>query len=203
MSSMEISTRNATRRLAAPAAALLALGALAPASPAASARPGGVRPGGARPGGGPSKSHSTARPPALRNGHELWATIDVCASKPHPMVGVRGSMPSDGQAKETMYMSFQVQYMDQQTKRWVNLPKGGASGAVKVGDASTTRQIGRTFVLAAPGHGGSYELRGIVEFQWRQGSKVTLSTTRPTTGGHPSTAGAVPKGFSAATCTIR
>ncbi len=183
----------ATRGLAASAAAMLALAALAPASPAA----------GARPAGSPSSSHSTSRPPALRDGHELWATIDVCASKPHPLVGVRGSMPSNGQAKETMYMSFQVQYMDQRTKRWVNLPKGGTSGAVKVGDASTTRQIGRTFVLVAPGRGGSYELRGIVEFQWRRGSKVTLSTTRPTTGGHPSTAGAVPKGFSAATCTIR
>lgn len=189
---MEISTRTATRRLAAAAAALLALGALAPVSPAAGAQPAGT----------PSSSHGSSRPPALRNGDELWATIDVCASKPHPLVGVRGSMPSNGQPKETMYMSFQVQYLDQQAKRWVNLAKGGASGAVKVGDASTTRQIGRTFVLAAPGHGGSYRLRGIVEFQWRRGTKVTLSTTRPTSGGHPSSAGSVPKGYSAATCTI-
>src|ERR1700683_4541174 len=68
-----------------------------------------------------------SQPPALRNGHELWATVDVCASKPHPQVGIRGSMPSDGHTQETMYMSFWVQYMDAKTKQWTNLPKGGQS----------------------------------------------------------------------------
>lgn len=144
----------------------------------------------------------SSQPPALRNGHELWATIDVCASNPHPQIGIRGSMPPDGHAQETMYMSFRVQYMDAKTKQWTNLPKGGQSGPVKVGPASTTRQAGRTFELARPPHGGSFQLRGIVEFQWRDATKTTLSATRLTSGGHPSAAGAVPRGFSAATCTI-
>lgn len=189
MSFREIATKTAACRLAVPAAGLLAACALAPAGAAA----------GAAATGAPTGSHTL--PPALRNGHELWATIDVCASKPSPLVGIRGSMPSDGQAQETMYMSFQVQYMDQKTKQWTDLSKGGESGAVKVGGATATRQAGRTFELAAPKQ-GTFQLRGIVEFQWRQGSKVTLSATRPTTGGHPSTAGAVPKDFSAATCAI-
>jgi hypothetical protein len=145
---------------------------------------------------------SSSQPPALRNGHNLWATVDVCASRPHPQVGIRGSMPSDGQARETMYMSFRIQYMDTKTKQWRNLPQGEQSGPVKVGPANATRQAGRTFELASPPHGGSFQLRGIVEFQWQQGTKVTLSATRPTSGGHPSAAGAVPRGFSAATCTI-
>ena len=191
-SSTEIATKTALRGLAAPAAALLLLGALAPASLAA---------GAGSPGSEATTPHDP-QPPALRNGHELWATIDECASKPSPLVGIRGSMPSDGQPQETMYMSFRVQYMDLKTKRWVDLAKGGESGAVKVGAATATRQAGRTFELAAPRQGGSFQLRGIVEFQWRHGSKVTLSATRPTAGGHPSAAGAVPKDFSAATCTI-
>jgi hypothetical protein len=145
---------------------------------------------------------SSSQPPALRNGHNLWATVDVCASRPHPQVGIRGSMPSDGQARETMYMSFRIQYMDTKTKQWRNLPQSEQSGPVKVGPANATRQAGRTFELASPPHGGSFQLRGIVEFQWQQGTKVTLSATRPTSGGHPSAAGAVPRGFSAATCTI-
>jgi hypothetical protein len=153
--------------------------------------------------GSPStKGNRAAAPPALSNGHELWATIDVCSSTPSPLLGVRGSMPSGGQRQETMYMLFTVQYLDTKTKQWTNLPKGSQSTLVKVGTASATRQAGRTFELAAPPHGGSFQLRGIVEFQWRRGSKVTLSTTRPTTSGHPSAAGAVPRGFSAATCTI-
>lgn len=145
----------------------------------------------------------SSQPPALRNGHELWATIDVCASKPHPQVGIRGSMPPDGHAQETMYMSFKVQYMDAKTKQWTDLPKGGQSRPVKVGTASATRQAGRTFELAAPPRGGSFQLRGLVEFQWRSGAKTTLSATRPTSGAHPSAAGSVPRDFSAATCTIR
>lgn len=99
-------------------------------------------------------------------------------------------------------MLFRVQYLDAKTKQWVDLSKGGESGLVKVGSATATRQAGRTFQLAEPPSGGSFQLRGIVEFQWRLGSKVMLSTTRPTIGGHHSAAGAVPRGFSAATCTI-
>lgn len=99
-------------------------------------------------------------------------------------------------------MSFRVQYMDTKTKQWADLAKGGQWGPVEVGSATATRQAGRTFELASPPHGGSFQLRGIVEFQWREAAKVILSTTRTTSGGHPSAAGAVPHGFSAATCVI-
>jgi hypothetical protein len=185
MTLKEIPATTTARRVAVAALALLSGLAFAPASLAAAA--------GAK---------LAARAPALANGHALWATIDVCGSEPSPMVGIRGSMPSDGQPHETMYMLFKVQYLDTKTKQWTDLPKGGHSSGVKVGTASTTRQAGWTFELAAPPHGSTFQLRGVVEFQWRQGSKVTLSTSRPTSGGHPSAAGAVPRGFSAATCTI-
>lgn len=190
MKRTEISVKRTAIGLAAPMLALLLGWALAFVSLAAAT----VAPA-STPGAG------SAQPPALRNGHELWATIDVCASKPRPQVGIRGSMPPDGKAQETMYMSFRVQYLDTKTKQWTDLPKGGQSGLVKVGPANATRQAGRTFELANPPRGGSFQLRGIVEFQWRQAAKVTLSSTRPTSGGHPSAA-AAPHGFSATTCTI-
>jgi hypothetical protein len=150
----------------------------------------------------PTQGDHTPEPPALSNGHALWATIDVCTSTPSPLVGIRGSMPAGAQPQQTMYMLFKVQYLDTKTKQWTDLPKGGESSLVKVGTASATRQAGRTFELAAPPHGSSFQLRGVVEFQWRHGAKTTFSATRPTTAGHPSAAGAVPRGFSAATCTI-
>lgn len=182
----------AAGRVAAPVLAVIIGGALAPASFAAGAGEGASSSGG----------RHRSQPPALRNGHELWATVDVCSSKPSPRVGIRGSMPPNGQANETMYMRFRVQYLNTKTKQWTDLQKGGDSGLVKVGTATATRQTGRTFELAAPPHGGSFQLRGVVEFQWRHGSKVLLSTTRPTSSGHPSAAGAIPRGFSAATCTV-
>ncbi len=191
MKRTQISVKHTAIGLATPLLALLAGWGLASVSLAA-----GTATPTTTTGAGPSQ------PPALRNGHELWATVDVCASKPHPQVGIRGSMPPDGRAQETMYMSFRVQYMDAKTKQWTNLPKGGQSEPVKVGSAGATRQAGRTFELASPPHGGSFQLRGIVEFQWRQGTKVTLSATRPTSGRHPSVAGSVPRGFSSATCTV-
>lgn len=190
-----ISATTAPRRLAALLLALPVGFALASAGHAAAA-------GTSAAGSTPTKGDRTSTPPALSNGHELWATIDVCASTPSPLIGVRGSMPSGGNSQQTMYMLFKVQYLDAKTGQWTDLPKGGQSSLVKVGTASATRQAGRTFELAAPPHGGSFELRGEVEFQWRQGAKTTLSATRPTTGAHPTAAGAVPRGFSAATCTI-
>jgi hypothetical protein len=192
MKRTEISVKSTARGLTAAVLALLIGSALASGSLAAGA-----------PSTGSKTGSGSSQPPALRNGHALWATVDVCSSKPSPLVGIRGSMPPDGRPSETMYMSFRVQYMDTKTGQWTNLSKGGQSGPVKIGPASATRQAGRTFELASPPHGGSFLLRGLVEFQWRAAAKLTLSATRLTSSGHPSAAGAVPHGFSAATCTIR
>jgi hypothetical protein len=45
-------------------------------------------------------------------------------------------------------------------------------------------------------------LRGVVDFEWRQGKKVEVSGTEPTSAGHKSLAGADPADYSAATCVI-
>jgi hypothetical protein len=161
-------------------AAACALLALAPGASVASTRPGGLA--------------------ALLSSRELWATIDVCNPADQPdTVGVRGSMPGDGHARDRMYMSFKLQYQSPTTKRWTDLA-GASSGLLAVGNAADARQSGRSFQLAAPR--SAVTLRGVIEYQWRRGSAVMESASRTTGGGHRSIAGADPAGYSAASCQL-
>jgi hypothetical protein len=147
-------------------------------------------------------SSSSASRTALLKSAQLWATIDVCSPTDQPdTVGIRGSMPPDGQSSETMYMRFRLQYMEPADKHWVDL-SGSASNFVAVGGAKAARQAGRSFQLVPVPGKPAFTLRGVVSFQWRKGSKIEESISRPTTAGHDSLAGADPAGFSAATCSI-
>ena len=130
---------------------------------------------------------------------ELWATINVCNPKNAPdLIGVRGSMPGDGEPKDTMYMRFRLQYYDTTSGKWLELGRSADSGLLPVGSAAAVRQYGRSFTLAAPTH--PFKLRGLVNFQWLRGKRFVYSTQRVTTAGRKSFAGADPPGFSAATC---
>ena len=64
------------------------------------------------------------------------------------------------------------------------------------------RQGGRSFQLVPRPGKPAVNLRGVVEYQWRRGKTVMQSTSRPTSAGHKSVAGADPPGFSSATCLI-
>ncbi|HWX73976.1 MAG TPA: hypothetical protein VNZ05_01630 [Solirubrobacteraceae bacterium] len=167
------------------AAALLACFAAAAASAAASAR---------------ARRSQTAA--ALRVSPQLWATIDVC-SPPHQRytIGIRGSMPSDGQLRDPMYMRFRLQYVDLTSQRWTDLASAD-SGFLPVGASHSARQAGRSFVLFAPSGGMVFTLRGVVSFQWRHAGKLLASVSRATSAGHQSLAGADPPNYSAATCRI-
>jgi hypothetical protein len=140
---------------------------------------------------------------ALDRSRELWATIDVC-SPPEELntVGVRGSMPGDGQAKDAMYMSFRLQYEDSATGRWVDLESAATPPFVAVGTGKSARQAGRSFQLVPVAGKPPFTLRGVVSFQWRRGTTIMHTVSRPTTAGQLSLAGADPAGFSAATCVI-
>jgi len=151
-------------------------------------------------------SPSTSAPPikahALLNSHELWATIDVCAPTDQPdTVGIRGSMPGDGQIGDRMYMSFRLQYLNL-SNRWVDLSSGAAPSFVAVGGSAAAREGGSSFQLVPVAGKPASQLRGVVDFQWRRGKSVLLSAARPTVAGHKSVAGADPVGFSAASCLI-
>jgi hypothetical protein len=140
---------------------------------------------------------------ALLKSRLLWSTIDVCNATDQPdTIGVRGSMPGDSQPHDTMYMRFRLQYMNPTAKRWVDLTNGSASAFVNVGTGSSPRQGGRSFQLGSTTGQPAFAMRGVVSFQWRQGTTVLASVSRPTSAGRQSLAGADPAGFSTATCQI-
>ena len=154
-----------------------------------------------------ASTHSgTGKPSALErallHSHELWATIDVCDPADQPStVGIRGSMPGDGHAHDSMYMSFRLQYMNA-SGRWVNLSSGASSGFVAVGTGASARQGGTSFELKPVAGKPAVTLRGVVDFQWRRGKTVIVAGAEPTAAGHRSLAGADPENYSAATCII-
>lgn len=140
--------------------------------------------------------------PILRD-KRLWTTINVCDTVGHPdSIGIRGSMPGDGDKTEVMFMRFQVQLFDAAQARWHNLD-GADSGFVELGSARKARQSGNTFTITPPRPGSApYLLRGVVSFEWREAGKVVRHTHRSTAAAHPNTAGSDPVGFTSATCTI-
>jgi len=150
----------------------------------------------------PSALKTATSKHSLLSSAQLWATIDVCNPPDQPdTVGIRGSMPGDGVADQTMYMRFRLQYMAS-SKQWVDLTTEAGSGWVSVGRAKSTRQAGRSFQLVPVPGKPAFTLRGVVSFQWRRGATVVTSVSRPTTAGRQSLAGADPAGFSTASCSI-
>lgn len=141
--------------------------------------------------------------PALFRSRLLWSTIDVCNPADQPdTLGIRGSMPGDRQAHDTMYMRFRPQYLNTTTKVWTDLAKGASSGYANVGTGADPRQAGRSFKLNPVAGQPAFTLRGVVSFQWRRGKTVLAQTSRPTSARRDSLAGADPAGFSAASCLI-
>jgi hypothetical protein len=150
--------------------------------------------------GASTSARARASAHSLVQSRQLWATIDMCnpPDQPH-YVGVRGSMPGDGRATDSMYMRFRLQYVSATTGQWTDIAKGPAPPFVAVGSARIARQLGRSFQVRPQ---QALTLRGVVSFQWRQGSRVLASASRVTTAGRESLKGSDPAGFSAATCRI-
>jgi hypothetical protein len=140
---------------------------------------------------------------AISHSKRLWATVNVCDTVGHPdSIGIRGSMPGDGQKGELMFMRFQLQLFDADDARW-NTLAGADSGFARVGSARKARQSGNTFTITPPRAGAApYLLRGAVVFEWRDGDEVVRHLRRATTAEHPDTTGSDPAGFTSATCTI-
>jgi hypothetical protein len=134
----------------------------------------------------------------------LWATVNICDTDRHPdTMGVRASMPGSGKTTERMYMRFRAQYFSVSENVWKNFTsKALDSGWQRVGSARfKARQSGWTFPRLNLRADQSYELRGVVRFEWRRGRRVVRKAVKSTTRGHR-TAVSEPKGFSAATCRV-
>lgn len=167
---------------------------LAPAAACALLAPGAA---------GAAATGHAVEPQTLMRSRLLWATIDVCNASDQPdTLGVRGSMPGDRDAQDTMYMRFRLQYMNEKTKAWTDLAGGVSPSWSSVGSAASARQGGRSFQLSPVAGQPALTMRGVVSFQWRHGTTVLAQTSRPTSAGRESLAGADPAGFSAATCSI-
>jgi hypothetical protein len=178
-------------------ACALALGLLAVGAAA-----GLLAPGDARANIG-HNTRSAVEPAALYRSRVLWATIDVCNATDQPdTLGVRGSMPGDHNAHDTMYMRFRLQYLNTKTKAWTDLAGGVSPAWTSVGSGSSARQGGRSFQLNPVAGQPAVTMRGVVSFQWRHGATVLAQTSRPTSAGRVSLAGSDPAGFSAETCLI-
>ncbi len=139
---------------------------------------------------------------SIDRSRHLWSTVNICdTQKSANVVGLRASMPGTGRKKERMFMRFRVQYKlaDGTWKDFSS--KGTNSGFQPVGSARyKARQSGWKFPFE-PDAGQRFELRGVVNFQWRRGDKVVRRATKSTTPGH-NVALAEPEGYSAATCEI-
>jgi hypothetical protein len=131
----------------------------------------------------------------------LWATINACNPADAPgSVGIRGSMPGDGDATQRMFMRVQVQFQGPKGA-WHGFPGGvGDSGFLPMGSAKQKKkQGGQTFELVPQTQ--TVNLRGLVTYQWRAADGTVVRHTRQlTTAGHPAKAGSDPPGYSAATC---
>ena len=132
----------------------------------------------------------------------LWATVNVCDTERNPdTIGIRARMPGDG-TRRRMYMRFRTQFYSQDDFSWKYVREGGTSPWVLAGSARFLfKETGYEFRFDPPGAGESYMLRGVVEFQWRRGSRVIKRKRKFTEGGHR-TRGADPRGFSAERCRI-
>ncbi len=159
-----------------------------------------LAPGGA---GAASGERAPLEPAQLYRSRLLWATIDVCNASDQPdTLGVRGSMPGDREAHDTMYMRFRLQYLNAKTKAWTNLAGGVSPTWTDVGSGASARQGGRSFQLSPVAGQPAVTMRGVVEFQWRRGATVLAQVSRASSAGRDSLAGSDPPGYSAATCVI-
>ncbi len=140
----------------------------------------------------------------FQKSRHLWATVNVCDTERNPdTLGIRASMPGSGR-KETLSMRFRVQLRDPATGRWSFIPEGADSGRREAGTVVNRRvELGHDFRFQPPAAGTAYTLRGHVTFYWRRGKRTVRRVSEVTVGGHPSTKGADPPGYSAPGCTLR
>lgn len=132
-----------------------------------------------------------------------WATVNVCDTAAHPdAIGVRARMPALGRRGERMRLRFLVQWRDAD-RVWRRVGDGGDSGWVRLGRArGRAHETGRLFRFEAPPAGETQLLRGVVQFEWRVRGRVVRTRSAITEGGHRSSAGSDPKGYSAASCEL-
>jgi hypothetical protein len=98
-----------------------------------------------------------------------WATINVCTSS---AVGVRAASPGGGSRRYSVAARFRLQYAD--GSQWVDVPQGTSPWTV-LGRSHRSWQGGYTFRF---GDVRGRTFRGLVEFEWRRGTRVVRRAAR-------------------------
>jgi hypothetical protein len=133
---------------------------------------------------------------------KLWATVNVCDPAGRPgAVGVRVSIPGERRSPH-QWARIRVQFFDAAARRWKLVRIGGDSGWARLGGGSGLVQGGTTFTFAVPARGQRLLLRGLVDVQWRRGTRIVDRARLRTTAGHADPSDPA-LGVSRARCAIR
>jgi hypothetical protein len=115
---------------------------------------------------------------------DLWATVNLCDTPTNPGgVGVRVSVPREEGAPQ-QWARIHLQWFDGKALAWRALQSGGDAGWARIGIGTRLVQGGTTFSFTPPPAGSRLVLRGVVEIEWRRGTKVVDHARLRTTAGH-------------------
>jgi hypothetical protein len=114
----------------------------------------------------------------------LWATVNLCDTPTKPgAVGVRVSIPREKGAPQ-QWARIRLQWFDGTKRAWRLVRSGGDAGFARIGIGTRLVQGGTTFTFPLPKAGSRIVLRGLVDVEWRDGTKVVDHARLNTTAGH-------------------
>jgi hypothetical protein len=130
---------------------------------------------------------------------EPWATVNVCDTAKQPdTIGIRASMPGSTKGLR-LSMRFRVQYkVDDDT--WEDVDNADSGWRLVGTSKGVAVESGWSFSFTKPSK--PVTLRGVVRFRWRKGDALPRTAEAATEGGHKSSAGSDPVGYSAANCSL-
>jgi len=115
---------------------------------------------------------------------QLWATVNLCDPPSKPgAVGVRVSIPREKGAPQ-QWARIRLQWFDGTKRAWRLVRSGGDAGFARIGIGTRLVQGGTTFTFPLPKPGSRIVLRGLVDVEWRAGTRVVDQARMNTTAGH-------------------
>jgi hypothetical protein len=114
----------------------------------------------------------------------LWATVNLCDPPSKPgAVGIRVSIPREKGAPQ-QWAHIRLQWFDGSRRAWRRVTSGGDAGWARIGIGRRQVLGGTTFTFPPPQAGSRIVLRGVIDIQWRDGTKVVDRAHLLTTAGH-------------------
>ena len=130
---------------------------------------------------------------------DTWATVNVCDTAKQPdTIGIRASMTGAPKGVR-LSMRFRVQYKAADGT-WADVADADSGWRVLGNAKGVPAESGWSFSFARPTN--TVMLRGVVRYRWRKGDTLPRTAEVVTEGGHRSSAGADPAGYSAANCEL-